>query len=105
MFANRLAASLAIAIFLIGYPLGLRAEELMAGLGPAIHEKETRGGLTLSEPAPFYERTKQEFRWVRIPCSFFEKFPVSREFGRPPRNAPRGKEIIEAARMRISTPR
>src|SRR5205085_9736280 len=28
---------------------------------------------------------------------FFEKFPVSREFGRPPRDAPRGKEIIEAA--------
>ena len=72
MFGNRLAASLAIAILLIGYPLGLRAEELMAGLGPAIHEKETRGGLTLSEPAPFYERTKQEFRWVRIPCSFLK---------------------------------
>jgi len=29
MFANRLAASLAIAILLIGYPLALRAEELL----------------------------------------------------------------------------
>ena len=29
MFANRLAASLAIAIFLIGYPLALWAEELL----------------------------------------------------------------------------
>ena len=29
MFGNRLAASLAIAIFLIGYPLALWAEELL----------------------------------------------------------------------------
>src|SRR6266576_3762384 len=55
-------------------------------------KRKTRRGLTLSEPAPFYEREQNgNLVGSEFPVLFLKKFPVNREFGRPPRNAPRGK--------------